>query len=386
MTGGGDSSIWGVGTSAFGKQPEIPGPELVRQAVLEALDDAGVDRVDAVYAGTVFGAPGTIQRALQTVGIVEVPIVSIENACATGTTAFHEARVNVETGRFERVLALGVETMTLHFGGAIHPEATDREGRQGMALPSVYAMSATRYLHEFGVTPEQLASVSVKNHNHATGNPRAQHQQVVTVDDVLASRMIADPLTLLQCCSIADAAAAAVVGPARGRPRDVRIRSSALRSGKLWDHRASKVWGWDIVHDTARDAYEQAGIGPGDVDVFEVHDAFTIGEIVTIEALGLAELGAGAKLTESGHTTIGGPQPVNPSGGLLSRGHPLGATGLAQLAEIVWQLRGEAGARQVDGARLGVVETMGGGTAGIDGNGCVVAVLEAASAGSAGSA
>jgi acetyl-CoA C-acetyltransferase len=200
---------------------------------------------------------------------------------------------------------------------------------------------------------------------------------VVSVDNVLASRMIADPLTLLQCCSIADAAAAAVVGPTRGHPGDVPIRSSALRSGKLWDHRSTRVWGWDIVHDTARDAYEQAGVEPGDIDVFEVHDAFTIGEIVTIEALGLAEIGSGGKLTESGHTTIGGPQPVNPSGGLLSRGHPLGATGLAQLAEIVWQLRGEAGDRQVDGARLGVVETMGGGTAGIDGNGCVVTVLEA---------
>jgi len=188
--------------------------------------------------------------------------------------------------------------------------------------------------------------VSVKNHNHATGNPRAQHQRVVTVEEVLASPMIADPLTLLQCCSIADAAAAAVIGPDRGRPGDVRVRSSVLRSGKLWDHRSSHVWGWDIVHDTALAAYEQAGIEPGDIDVLEVHDAFTIGEIITIEALGLAELGAGAKLTESGHTALGGTQPVNPSGGLLSRGHPLGATGLAQLAEIVWQLRGEAGARR----------------------------------------
>ena len=242
--------------------------------------------------------PGTIQRALQTVGIVEVPIVSIENACATGTTAFHEARVNVESGRYERVLALGVETMTLHFGGAIHPETTDREGRQGMALPSVYAMSATRYVHEFGVTPEQLASVSVKNHRHATGNPRAQHQKVVTVDDVLASRMIADPLTLLQCCSIADAAAAAVVGPARGGERDVPSGRAPCGRGSCGTTDRRDVWGWDIVHDTAGEAYEQAGVEPGDVDVFEVHDAFTIGEIVTIEALGLAELGAGAKLTE----------------------------------------------------------------------------------------
>lgn len=371
-----DVAVQGVGTSMFGKQPEVSGPELVRTAVFEALDDAGRPEIDAVFAGTVFGAPGTIQRALQTCGITEVPIITIENACASGTSAFHEACRAVDSGQFEHVLAVGVETMTLHFGGAIHPEETDSEGRQGMAMPTIYAMSANRYVHEYGVTPEQLASVSVKNHRHAVGNDRAQHQRVVDVEEVLASRMIADPLTLLQCCSIADAAAAAVVGRKRPGERDVSVRSSVLRSGKLWDHRSPYVWGWEIVNATARQAYADAGIEATDIDVLEVHDAFTIGEIVTIEALGLAPLGEGGALTESGHTTIGGPQPVNPSGGLLSRGHPLGATGLAQVAEIVWQLRGAAGPRQVAGARLGVVETMGGGTAGIDGNGCVVAVLE----------
>jgi acetyl-CoA acetyltransferase len=371
-----DVAVQGVGTSMFGKQPELSGPELVRTAVFEALDDADSPQIDGVFAGTVFGAPGTIQRALQTCGITEVPIITIENACASGTSAFHEACRAVDSGQFDHVLALGVETMTLHFGGAIHPEETDSEGRQGMAMPSIYAMSASRYMHEFGVTPEQLAYVSVKNHRHAVGNDRAQHQKVVEIDDVLGSRMVADPLTVLQCCSIADASAAAVIGRRRPGSHDVKVRSSALRSGKLWDHRTDHVWGWDIVAATAADAYRDAGVTAADIDVFEVHDAFTIGEIVTIEALGLAPLGAGAALTESGHTTLGGPQPVNPSGGLLSRGHPLGATGLAQVVEITWQLRGDAGDRQVAGARLGVVETVGGGTAGIDGNGCVVAVLE----------
>jgi acetyl-CoA acetyltransferase len=369
-------AVHGVGTSNFGKQPDVSGSDLVRAAVFEALDDAGSPSIDAVFAGTVFGAPGTIQRALQTCGITEVPILTIENACASGTSAFHEACRAVHSGAFEHVLAVGLETMTLHFGGAIHPEPTDREGRQGMALPSIYAMSASRYLHEFGVTPEQLALVSVKNHRHGMGNPRAQHQSLVDVDQVLSSRMIADPLTLLQCCSIADASAAAVIGRHRTGTRDVRVRSSVLRSGKLWDHHSTRVWGWDIVAATAGAAYQEAGVTAADIDLFEVHDAFTIGEIVTIEALGLAGVGEGAALTESGHTSLGGRQPVNPSGGLLSRGHPLGATGLAQLAEVVWQLRGDAGERQVDGAHLGVVETMGGGTAGIDGNGCVVAVLE----------
>ena len=161
------------------------------------------------------------------------------------------------------------------------------------------------------------------------------------------------------------------------RTQEVAIRSSALRSGGLWDHTTDKVWGWDIVADTAARAYEAAGVGPGDIDVFEVHDAFTIGEIITTEALGMCKLGEGGRLVESGHTALGGAQPVNPSGGLLSRGHPIREPpALAQIAEIVWQLRGMAADRQVPDARLGAVETMGGGTAGIDGNACVVTVLE----------
>ncbi|MCQ3810307.1 MAG: thiolase family protein [Acidimicrobiia bacterium] len=380
MTGA-STAIWGVGTSAFGKQTELGGPQLAWQATVEALDDAGIRAtdIDAVYAGTVFGDPGTVTRSLQQIGIVEVPVITIENACASGTSAFHEARLAVEAGRYERVLAFGIETMTVHFDGAISPIASDPDGAQGFAMPSIYGMSATRYRYEFGVTDEQMAAVAVKNRGHALGNPRAQHRKSVTVEQVLGSRMVADPITLFQCCSIADAAAAAVIGPlgeSQDPGQEVAIRSSALRSGRLWDHTTDKVWGWDIVADTATQAYEAAGVGVGDIDVFEVHDAFTIGEIITTEALGMCELGEGGRLVESGHTAMGGAQPVNPSGGLLSRGHPLGATGLAQIAEIAWQLRGMASERQVPGARLGAVETMGGGTAGIDGNACVVTVLE----------
>ncbi len=375
------AAIWGVGTSAFGKQASLGGPRLAWQATVEALDDAGLkaSEVEAVFAGTVFGDPGTVTRCLQQIGITEVPVITIENACASGTSAFHEARTAVDTGRFERVLAFGIETMTAHFDGAISPIASDPDGAQGFAMPSIYGMSATRYQHEFGVTAEQMALVAVKNRRHALGNPRAQHRKTVTVEQVLGSRMVADPITLFQCCSIADAAAAAIVGPLGGSGdpnQEVAIRSSELRSGKLWDHTASKVWGWDIVAETAARAYDAAGLAATDIDVFEIHDAFTIGEIITTEALGLCELGGGGRLVESGHTARGGPQPVNPSGGLLSRGHPLGATGLAQIAEIVWQLRGMAADRQVPDARLGAVETMGGGTAGIDGNACVVTILE----------
>jgi acetyl-CoA acetyltransferase len=368
-------SIHGVGTSAFAKQPSLSAGELVREAVTEALADAGAREIEAAYVGTCFGEPGIAPRTLHRVGVAGVPIFTVESACASGTTAFHLACEAVAAGRYERVLALGVETMTAYFSGAIVPEPTDAEGAGGMALPSLYAMSASRYLANGWVTMDQLAQVSVKNHRHALGNPRAQYGGELTVEEVLASRPIADPLTLLQCCPISDAAAAVVVGRPRGAARDVAVRSCRIGSGGLWDYRTDHAWGYGLVRSVAAEAYEAAGVGPGDVDVFEVHDAFTIGEVVTTEALGLADEGGGGELVESGRTAIGGAQPVNPSGGLLSRGHPLGATGTAQIAEIVWQLRGEAEARQVAGARLGVVETMGGGASGVDGNAAVVAVL-----------
>jgi acetyl-CoA acetyltransferase len=371
------AAITGVGTSLFGKQPELHPSALVWRAVDEALTTAGVGvgEIDAVYVGTVFGAPGVAQRALHAMGIVGMPIVTVENACASGTTALHEAAEAVRMDRFRNVLAVGVEKMTDQFAGAIHPESTDIEGRSGLALPSLYAMAATRYQHVHGLTDAELAMVAEKNHGHARFNDRAQHRTPHTVDEILASRMIADPLTLLQCCPIADGAAAAVIAPSRGGS-EVVVRSSVLRSGQLWDHRSEHVWGFELIRDTAAAAYATAGIGPADVDVVECHDAFTIGEIVTTEALGLAPVGQGARLLHERHTHLGGPQPVNPSGGLLSRGHPLGATGLAQVAEIVWQLHGQAGGRQHDGATIGLVETMGGGVAGIDGNACVIAVLE----------
>jgi acetyl-CoA acetyltransferase len=369
------AAIHGVGTSDFAKQPQLSAGDLVATAVREALADAGADSVEAAYVGTCFGEPGIAPRTLHRLGIVEIPIVTVENACASGTTAFHLACGAVGSGQYERVLALGVETMTSYFSGAIVPELTDAEGASGMALPSLYAMSASRYLANGWVTLEQMAQVSVKNHAHALGNPRAQYGGALSVDEVLSSRPIADPLTLLQCCPITDGAAAVVVGRPRGGAREVPVRSCQLSSGALWDYRTDHAWGYELIGSVAARAYEAAGIGPADIDVFEVHDAFTIGEIVTTEALGLAEEGGGGELVQSGRTAIGGEQPVNPSGGLLSRGHPLGATGTAQVAEVVWQLRGEADERQVAGARVGVVETMGGGASGVDGNAAVVAVL-----------
>ena len=369
------SFIRGVGTSFFGKQPHLSTGELVWVAVAEALADAECTEVDAVFVGTCFGEPGSAQRALHRMGIFGLPISIHENACASSTQAFHEACTAVDAGRYGTVLVLGVEHLTSRFSGAIPVEQRDYEGRTGLALPGLYAMSASRYQDVWGLTDQQLAAVSVKNHAHGMLNPRAQHRAAVSEAEVLASRMIADPLTLLQCCAIADGAGACVVTRERGSSRDVEVKSSAFMTGQLWNQESEHVWGYQLVADTSARALEQASVGIDDIDVLEVHDAFTIGEIVTTEALGMAPEGGGGELVASGRTSLGGRQPVNTSGGLLSRGHPLGATGTAQVAEIVWQLRGEAGGRQVSDARVGLVETMGGGVAGIDGNACVVAVL-----------
>lgn len=378
-------NVWisGIGTSHFGKQPTSSPMQLAWQAIGEALHDAAIpvgggQQFDAVFVGSVFGEPGVAMRALQGYGITGMPIVTVENACASGTSALHEAAAALEAGRYERVLVLGLEQMSTLFKGPIVPQQTDTEGRTGLAMPSMYAMEASRWLHEGRVTTEQLAAVSVKNHRHALHNERAQYRGDYTIAEVLESPMISDPLTLLQCSPISDGAAALVLNRERGQgDRDVELLASAQLSGGPWDHRSKDVWGYRLIHDTARAVFESAGIGPADIDVAEVHDAFTIGELTTTEALGLAPEGRAGQYAVDGVTALGGSLPINPSGGLLSRGHPLGATGVAQVAEIVQQLRGESEGRQVDNARTGLVETMGGGVSGVDGNACVVALFRA---------
>lgn len=378
-------SVWvtGVGTSHFGKQPAVSPTQLAWQAIGEALEDASIElgdqqQFDAVFVGSVFGEPGVAMRALQGYSITGVPIVTVENACASGTSALHEAAAALKAGRYRRVLVLGLEHMSTLFKGPIVPQQTDTEGRTGLAMPSMYAMEASRWLHEGRVTIEQLAAVSVKNHRHALHNPRAQYRGDYTVSEVLDSPMISDPLTLLQCSPISDGAAALVLASESSHPRDVEFVSSAQLAGGPWDHRSDDVWGYRLIHDTARATYDAAGIDPSDVDLAEVHDAFTIGELTTTEALGLVPEGQAGRMAADGETAIGGSLPINPSGGLLSRGHPLGATGVAQVTEIVRQLRGEAEERQVKDARVGLVETMGGGVSGVDGNACVVAIFRAA--------
>ncbi|MBW0092277.1 thiolase family protein [Pseudonocardia sp. KRD-184] len=370
--------VWGVGTSDYGLFPERRVESLAWEAVAEAVRDAGISpgEIDAIVVGSVFGPPGVATRVQRGLGIPGVPMWTVENACASSTSAFHEAVEAVRFGRFGCVLVLGVDQMSTLFSGAIVPEATDPEGASSLPLPGLYALAAQRYVGEFGVTPEQLAAVAVKNKRNGLDNPRAQlRTSVPTAEEVLASRMIAEPLTMLQCCPTSDGAGAAIVGGDRGNRDDLLVEASAMVSGALWDHRSDDVWGYASVTRAAEQAFGQAGRTPDQIDVMEVHDAFTIGEILTLEALGIAPRGKGAELAPAGHTTRDGAQPVNPSGGLLSRGHPLGATGTAQIAEVVWQLRGRAGPRQVARHAVGLVETMGGGAAGMDGNACVVTIL-----------
>ena len=369
--------VQGVGTSMFGRFPGERLEDLAWQAVTEALESASVPpgEIEAVWVGAVF-APGAVTpRILRGVGIGAVPVIRVENACASGTTAYHEAVHAVGSGRYRRVLALGVEQLSTTFDGPIVPDMTDPDGATGLVLPALYALQANRYLWMHpSVSVEEVAQVAVKNKANGNRNPRAQLRRSPDLEEVLSSRSIADPLTFLQCCPLGDGAAAAVIST----EGDVAVRASALTSGVVWDQHSDELWGESCVARAAKAAFEAAELAASDIDVLEVHDAFTIGEISTLEALGMARPGEGARLAVTGRSALGGGQPVNTSGGLLSRGHPLGATGLAQIAEIVWQLQGRCDDRQVPGARRGLVETMGGGAAGVDGNASVVTILERA--------
>ncbi len=368
-------AVLGVGSSAFGRQPNTSGEELAWTAVAEALQDAGSGHIDSVYVGSVYGSMGVAQRALRPFGLDGVPIIRVENACASGTTAVHEGISALESGRAGRVLALGLDHMTSLFNGPLPTEENDPHGRAGLVLPALYAMTATRYLERGLVTEDQLVAVAVKNRTNATLNPRALADRAVTADEVRSSRMIATPFTRLQCSGVADGAAAVVLGSSDGGADHVKVLASHLISGGHWGSESPHPWGFQIVRDCARVVYERAGLGPSDIDVVECHDAFTIGEIETLEALGFADVGSGGELTASGETAIDGKRPTNPSGGLIGRGHPLGATGVAQVVEVVEQLRRTAEGRQVLDPQVGLVETMGGGVSGLDGNACVVMVM-----------
>ena len=379
------SSVWivGVGMTKFGKHPDRTATDLGADAVLEAIRDAAIDprRIEAAYCGHVFQGMVAGQRVLAQIGLAGIPLTNVEDACSSGAVATREAALAILAGAHDVVLALGVEHLTTRFRGAFTPGEDDLEAAIGLTMPAVYAMRARRHMAEFGTTRQQLALVSVKNKRNACMNPFAQIQTPVSLEEVLSSRPIADPLCLQDCSPVSDGAAAAILCSDRlvnqlGARRAVRLAASALRTGVVETEPGSMAFE-ELTAQTARDAYERAGLGPEDIDFAEVHDCFSIAEILRVEGLGLYAPGAYPAALERGEAAIGGRRPINPSGGLLGKGHPLGATGVAQVVELVRQLRGEAGVRQIDSARVGLAHCRGGKAAGVEGAACTVQIVVA---------
>jgi acetyl-CoA acetyltransferase len=375
--------VTGAAMIPMGRHRDSSYSGLAAGTVVAALRSAGIERHDVqeVFCGASFGGMLTGQQILKNVGMGGIPVTNVDNACSGGATALHHAYRAVTTGQRDTVLVIGVEKLTQFGGGTLPLVTADPEVQLGLVLPALYAMRARRYLHERDATVRDLALVSVKARRHGAANPYAQFRSAVTEEQVLSSRMIADPLTLFMCCPTTDGAAALVVTSARklaASPRpSIRIRASVLHSGMV-DFGYRNMLRPEISYRSAADAYEMAGVGPADLDVVELHDAFSIAELVYYEALGLCAPGESAKLIRSGGTTYGGRTVVNPSGGLLSKGHPVGASGAAQVVEAFWQLTGQADGRQVPGARLALTHVTGGGIAGLDHGACCVHIFEAA--------
>ncbi|MFC0447029.1 thiolase family protein [Rhodococcus jostii] len=376
----------GVGMVRFGKYPaEVTLEKMAVEAARSALSEAGslAHDVDALYLGTVLGGSVAGQRVAAHLGLAGQPVTNLENACSSGATALRVASMAVAAGQHDLVLVIGAEKMTDRIKGGILADRTDLDAAMGMIMAANHAMSARRYIHDHGATRAQIASIAVKNHAHSVHNPYAQYQHAVSLKQVLEARTIADPLGLLDCSPISDGAAAIVIANQAGLTRlglragdNPKILGCGLVSGTVHDGERS-INEEDISRRGGQAAWELTGIGPDDIDFVEMHDCFTIAEIVRMEGLGLIPRGEGGRWAEQGHTALGGKLPVNPSGGLLSRGHPVGATGVAQACELTWQLRGQAGARQVEGARTALAYCKGGTVAGTDGASVTTLVMQA---------
>jgi acetyl-CoA acetyltransferase len=403
-----NATIAGVGMTRFMKYPDKGLKELGAEAVHAAVADAGIELgdVEAAYVGNCAAGLITGQESIRgqvilgAIGVGKIPIINVENACASGSTALSQACAMVSAGLFDIVLALGVEKLShpdkmksfAAFAGAVDVDELKEmmesmlkaaesggggagAGRSRSMFMDVYAWAARAHMQRYGTTVEQFAAVSAKNSLHGSLNPRAQFREQLSVQDVLNAPMIVDPLTRPMCSPIGDGAAAAIVVSERKArelaiTKPVRVVTCVMHSG--WNHAEGEP---DTVELCARDAYEEAGVGPENLDVVEIHDASAPGEVMAYEQLGLCAKGDGGRLVEEGHTKLGGRLPVNTSGGLLRKGHPVGATGLAQMVELTEQLQGRAGQRQVEGARLALAQN-GGGKSGNDAAAMVVTILK----------
>jgi len=375
-----DVFVLGVDMIKFGRFPEQTVPELGAKAALMALDDAGlkVQDMEALYCGNLYQANGMVgQRILQEIGQTGIPVVNCANACATGATAFREAWMAIKAGIYDLVLAVGVEQMGKGLlGGGGGGRGIPKEGLLGSGtMPTVFAEAGMEHSRKYGTTFEQFAKVSVKNHHHSTLNPKAMYQIETPLETVMNAEMISYPNTKLMCSVNVDGSAAAVLASERkakqlGLKRAVRVKASVLTSDPWTDRDLVMPDVNTCTRLAAKKAYEMAGIGPEDLSLVELHDCFATAEILHYENLGLCKDGEAGRMIDQGAVAIGGKIPVNVSGGLLSKGHPLGATGIANIYEVSTHLRGEAGKRQVPNARLGLTHVIGLGSA------CAVHVLE----------
>ena len=375
----------GVGMTQWGELWKKSLRDLYVETALLALDDAGVDRIDSMYVGSMssglfIGQEHIAAMLADYLGQAPVPSARVETACASGGLALKLGYMEVASGMSDVVLVSGVEKMTDVSGNeATYALGTaadqEYEGYHGLTFPGLYALIARAHMAKYGTTREQLAMVSVKNHSNGAKNPLAQYCFKVTIEQVLSSVMVADPLRILDCSPITDGAAAIVLCPVEMAKKLNKPVIKIIGVGQATDtielsQRKDITW-LESVYQAAKRAYAMAGKKPEDMDVIEVHDCFTIAEICAMEALGLVEKGKGGPAVEQGLTALEGKFPINASGGLKAKGHPVGASGVAQAIEIVKQLRGDAGGRQIPEARIGLTQNMGG-----SGASCVVHIFE----------
>jgi len=377
-----DVYVIGIDMIRFGRFDDATPPLLAAKAALMALDDAGADLtikdMQAVYSGNL-GETMVGQRMLQLIGQTGVPVVNVTNACATGATAFREAWMSIKAGVYDLVLAVGAEKMGkgMLVRRATGAEEVPSEGLIGSStMPAVFAHVGMEHSRRYGTTFRQFAQVSVKNHFHSTLNPKAMYQKETPLEEVMGAEMISYPNTKLMCSANVDGSAAAILcSEKKARElgvldRAVRVLGSGMASDPFTEHNLTMPDVNTVTRLAARSAYEMAGVGPEDINLVELHDCFATAEIPHYENLGLCAEGEGGPFLDSGATSLGGKVPVNVSGGLLSKGHPLGATGIANIYEVVTHLRGEAGRRQVEGAKIGLTHVVGIGSA------CAVHILE----------
>jgi acetyl-CoA acetyltransferase len=386
--------VVGVGMTKF----EKPGardwdyPDMAREAGENALADAGIEyaSVEQAFMGYCYGDSTAGERALYQLGLTGIPAINVNNNCSTGSSALFLARQFIQGGLADCALALGFEKMEKGSLGVKYMDRAipldkhmeDMIDRRGMTesppAAQMFGNAGREYMERYGTSAESFARIAEKNHRHSANNPYAQFRDVYTLDEILAAPMIYEPLTKLQCCPTSDGGGAAIVASERFvreqglEAQAVEITGMAMTTDFDSSFAGSdmKLVGFDMTRAAADQVYEQSGRGPEDIDVIELHDCFSANEMITYEGLGLCAQGKAGDLIDSGAVTYGGDQVVNPSGGLISKGHPLGATGLAQCAELSWQIRGAADARQVDGATVALQHNLGLGGA------CVVTMYE----------